>query len=51
MLGCRQEETETGALHSAALNINEKSFSYGIRIFIGTALAVCGVSQGRQKNQ
>lgn len=42
MLGCGQEETVTGTLHSANLNINEKSLSYGIRIFVMTALALCG---------
>ena len=42
MLGCRQEDCETGSLHSATLNINEESFQYGIRIFANIALDVCG---------
>lgn len=43
MLGCRQENAETGALHSAGLNINEDSLQYGIGIFSEIALEVCGV--------
>ena len=42
MLGCRQEDIETGSLHSAILNIDEDSFQYGVRIFGNIALDVCG---------
>ena len=42
MLGCRQEDVETGSLHSAILNIDEGSFRYGMRIFTNIALDVCG---------
>ena len=42
MLGCRQEDVETGSLHSAILNIDEGSFRYGMRIFANIALDVCG---------
>lgn len=46
MLGCSQEEVDTGTLHSPTLNINEKSFSYGIKIFTAIALEVCGLNSG-----
>ncbi|MBQ4467756.1 MAG: amidohydrolase [Firmicutes bacterium] len=42
MLGCSQEDSETGSLHSAILNINEDSFQYGVRIFGNIALDICG---------
>ncbi len=42
MLGCRQENCETGSLHSAVLNINEASLGYGVSVFCNIALDICG---------
>lgn len=42
MLGCAQEETETGSLHSPILNINEDSFLHGVEIFAEIAAMMCG---------
>ena len=42
MLGCAQEESETGSLHSPILNINEDALLYGVEIFAATAMAMCG---------
>lgn len=44
MLGCGQEEMETGTLHSSVLNINEESLYYGVRIFTTIALDICMVN-------
>lgn len=43
MLGCRQQNSETGSLHSAVLNINEDSLEYGVSIFSNIAVDICGV--------
>lgn len=42
MLGCAQEGTETGSLHSPVLNINEDSFLHGVEIFAEIAAMMCG---------
>lgn len=42
MLGCAQEGTETGSLHSPILNINEDSFLHGVEIFAEIAAMMCG---------
>ena len=42
MLGCAQRETVTGALHDAALNINEDSIAIGLKMFMNLALKICG---------
>lgn len=42
MLGCAQEGTETGSLHSPILNINEDSFLHGVEIFAEIAAMICG---------
>ena len=42
MLGCSQEDVDTGTLHSSTLNINERSLYYGIRLFVSIAEKICG---------
>lgn len=42
MLGCSQEDCETGSLHSSVLNINEESLQYGVGIFATIAMQICG---------
>ena len=42
MLGCAQDDTPTGTLHDATLNINEDSISVGIEMFVNLALSLCG---------
>lgn len=45
MLGCAQEDVNTGTLHSPVLNINERALPYGIGIFVNIALEICGAGK------
>jgi amidohydrolase len=42
MLGCKNEDCETGTLHSPILNIDEESLKYGIKIFTNIVFDLCG---------
>ncbi len=40
MLGCKNEDCETGSLHSSVLNIDEEALMYGIKIYTNIALGL-----------
>jgi len=42
MLGCAQEDSETGSLHSSILNVNEDALEYGVKIFTDIVENMCG---------
>lgn len=45
MLGCKNEEVESGPLHSPHLIIDEESLQYGVGIFLETAIMMNGKSE------
>lgn len=45
MLGCANEDSVTGTLHSCELNINEAALLVGTRMFCGIAARICKCSE------
>lgn len=41
MLGCKNEDCETGSLHTSRLNIDEEALKYGIKIYTNILLDKC----------